>query len=198
MDRDLIVLLVVVAIGAVLLLAIGYAILRGRGGSAQRRGELRRRFGPEYDALSRERGEKKAARELRHRVKRVERLHIEPLSERERSQYAGAWENAQRHFVDDPPAAVHEADELVQKVMSARGYPVADFDQRVADVSVDHPNVVSNYRSARTLADRAERGEASTEDLRKAMVHYRVLFSELLEEGGGPRGPVPFRKERFA
>jgi hypothetical protein len=197
-DRDLILILVAIATGVLLLAALAYSFARSRRRfGPERRGELRERFGPEYDALARERGEKRAARELDHRVRRVRKLHIESLSRRDRSRYTDAWIATQRRFVDDPGAAVLEADELVQDVMRTRGYPVGDFDQRVRDVSVDHPNVVSNYRSARALAERSERGDATTEELRKAMMHYRVLFAELLEDGG-PRGPVPFNKERYA
>ncbi|MBC7171289.1 MAG: hypothetical protein H5U40_02620, partial [Polyangiaceae bacterium] len=122
-DRDLLMIIVAVAIGLVVLAAIA-ALMRVRRVSAHQRHELRQRFGPEYDTLSREHGERNAARELKRRVKRVEQLHIEPLTERDRARYADAWQDAQRHFVDDPTGAVKDADILVKDVMSARGYPI--------------------------------------------------------------------------
>jgi len=111
---------------------------------------------------------------------RVERLHIRALSIEDAARFSDAWRRVQAQFVDDPKSAVTEADRLVGEVMHARGYPVGDFDQRIEDISVDHPNVVMNYRAARDIARDHASGRASTEDLRQAMVHYRALFTELL------------------
>lgn len=144
--------------------------------------ELRGKFGPEYERLVREHGDARhAERELGERVQRVSQLHIKPLSTEHRSRFAEAWRSDQARFVDDPKSAVVEADRLVADLMQVRGYPVGDFEQRAADVSVDHPHVVQNYRTAHDIALREQRGEASTEDLRKAMVHYRALFEDLLD-----------------
>jgi hypothetical protein len=142
---------------------------------------LRARFGPEYDRVVRESGNvAKAEASLASRAARVERLHIRPLTAADATRFAAAWRDIQTLFVDDPKNAVLRADRLVSEVMHARGYPVGDFDQRIEDISVDHPNVVMNYRAARDIVRDHERGSASTEDLRQAMVHYRALFTDLL------------------
>lgn len=144
--------------------------------------ELRKRFGPEYDRVITERGDtRQAESELAARQKRVERLDIHPLDPAERDRFVNAWRATQSHFVDAPAEAIKDADRLVSQVMRARGYPVGDFEQRAADISVDHPIVVENYRAARALAVANERGQAGTEELRQAIVHYRVLFEDLLE-----------------
>ena len=137
--------------------------------------ELRQRFGPEYDRVVRQHGS------LADRETRVEMLKIRDLDLAEREGYLSRWQAVQSRFVDYPKGAVTEADELVCSLMQTRGYPVTDFDQRAADVSVDHPRVVENYRSAHDIALRLGRGEASTEDLRTAMIHYRSLFDELVQ-----------------
>jgi hypothetical protein len=149
----------------------------------QRRSQhLRSRFGPEYERTLRESGDRgRAERELERREKRVQQLHIHPLSPRHRDEFVSAWRKDQARFVDDPGGAVTEADRLVQEVMKTRGYPVADFERRVEDISVGHPHLVQNYRAAREVAERNRRGEATTEELRKALVYYRALFEELLE-----------------
>jgi hypothetical protein len=149
----------------------------------RRRSEhLRSRFGPEYDRVIREHGNQRRAEVvLETRERRVESLHIRALTHKDRDHFAQAWQADQARFVDDPKAAVTEADRLVTAVMKARGYPVSDFEQRVADISVDHPHVVENYRAAADIARRHRRGEATTEDLRQAMVYYRKLFDDLLE-----------------
>ena len=148
----------------------------------RRSDELRGKFGPEYERLVREHGDASTAeRELDDRVQRVKQLHIKPLSPDHRARFAEAWRSDQARFVDDPKGAVVEADRLVADLMQVRGYPVGDFEQRAADVSVDHPHVVQNYRTAHDIAVRQQRGEASTEDLRVAMVHYRALFEDLLD-----------------
>ena len=144
--------------------------------------DLRKQFGPEYDRAVTEHGDQgRAEAELAARQARVEQLHIRQLSPADRERYIAAWRSTQARFVDEPVASITEADGLVAEVMQARGYPVGDFEQRIADISVDHPDVVSNYRAARTIALANQRGEANTEDLRKAMVYYRALFEDLLE-----------------
>jgi hypothetical protein len=143
---------------------------------------LKEHFGPEYDRALKERGDPKLAEaELAERERRVHSLSIHSISAGAREKYTEEWSAVQRRFVDEPALAVNEADNLVNRVMSSRGYPMADFEQRAADVSVSHPQVVQNYRAARDIVARHGRGESSTEDLRRAMVHYRALFDELLE-----------------
>jgi len=144
--------------------------------------KLQQRFGPEYKRAIDQLGSRtKAESELKEREKRVERLHIVPLAPPEAARFSQAWKAVQSRFVDNPKNAVVEADKLVRELMQKRGYPVGDFERRAADISVDHPNVVENYRVAQAIAMRAERGGADTEELRKAVVHYRALFAELLE-----------------
>ena len=143
---------------------------------------LQQRFGPEYKRTIDQLGSRtKTESELKAREKRVERLHIVPLAPPEAARFSQAWKAVQSRFVDNPKNAVVEADKLVRELMQKRGYPVGDFERRAADISVDHPNVVENYRVAQAIAMRAERGGADTEELRKAVVHYRALFAELLE-----------------
>ena len=166
----------IVAIVVVAILAVMLALSR------RRSRHLRSRFGPEYERTVEVRGDRRRAEdELARREKRVERLHIHPIAPRHRDQFLEAWRKDQARFIDDPSGAVAEADRLVQEVMKHRGYPVADFDRRVEDISVDHPHLAQNYRAARDIAERNRRGEASTEELRKALVYYRALFEELLE-----------------
>jgi len=150
--------------------------------SRRRRSDrLRDKFGREYDRAVEEKGGRaKAEAELAEREKRVEKLNIRPLSTSERREFIDRWTEVQARFVDDPPRAVAFADALLGQVMKARGYPVTDFDQRAGDISVDHPVVVDHYRKAHEIAVRHERGEASTEDLRQAMIHYRALFDNLV------------------
>lgn len=151
---------------------------------------LRQRFGPEYDRAVNELGSRgKAEAELEARTKRVAHLEIVPLSAGEAAQFKRSWSALQARFVDDPKAAVVEADRLVYEVMAKRGYPMGDFNARAADISVDHPSVVANYRAAHAIAA-AEHGQTDTELLRKAVVHYRALFDELLEVRD-PERPVP-------
>lgn len=143
---------------------------------------LRERFGPEYDRAVNELGDRgKAEAELEARRKRVARLDIVPLTVSEASRFKQAWTAAQARFVDDPKAAVVQADQLVYELMAKRGYPMGDFEARAADISVDHPGVVANYRAARAIALADERGQADTELQRRAVVHYRALFDDLLE-----------------
>jgi hypothetical protein len=153
--------------------------------SRRRTKELRSKFGPEYRRMAVAEGDAtKAEQLLTEREKRVKKLNIQPLTDRQRNGFADEWEHTQAQFVDDPTAAVTRADLLVQEVMNVRGYPVADFDQRVADVSVDHPAVAQNYRLAHEIAKRNEQQEVGMEKLREAMLHYRALFADLLHDGG--------------
>ena len=162
----------------VILIALGLILLLWR----RRSRRLQEQFGPEYKHAVRKYGDAgKAEAELAAREKRVRKLEIRSLTQEEQSRFADVWRNTQARFVDEPSKAVSEADGLIKEVMQTRGYPVGDFDQRAADVSVDHPNVVTNYRAGRKIAARNKSGEATTEDLRQAMMHYRSLFEELTE-----------------
>jgi len=144
--------------------------------------ELRDRFGTEYDRAVQQHGsERKAEAKLTDRAARVELLRIRELDSMERERYVSQWQAVQSRFVDYPKGTVTEADELVCSLMKARGYPVADFDQRAADISVDHPRVVENYRLAHDIALRVGSSEVTTEDLRAAMINYRSLFDELVQ-----------------
>ena len=148
----------------------------------ERRERLRARFGPEYERTVDAVGSPaKAEAILRKRADRVDRFKLRPLTATQADEFGREWRSIQSRFVDDPGAAAAEADVLVTQVMVARGYPPDDLDKRADDVSVDHPHVVENYRIARALMARRERGEASTEELRKAIVNYRALFDDLLE-----------------
>ena len=161
--------------------AVVIGIVVWRAVSARRSRRLKEGFGSEYDRTVEQAGGRRGAeRELREREKRHEELDIRPLSPEARDRYAEEWETLQSRFVDDPSGAVRDADVLVQQVMRDRGYPVDDFDQRAADISVDHPDLVEKYRTADGIARSNERGEASTEDLRQSVRHYRALFQELL------------------
>jgi hypothetical protein len=150
---------------------------------------LKDEFGPEYGRVVAERGDQRAAeKELADRRQRVGTFEIRPLDSAAREHYLEQWAAAQRAFVDEPAAAVGQAHELVQRVMHDRGYPVdEDFEQRAADISVEHPAVVENYRSAHGISVRAVNGQASTEQLRQAMVHFRALFDDLLAPGDAER-----------
>ena len=181
MDNTLVWVLLVVALVAVAVAA--WMFMQKR-----KTEQLREDFGPEYGRAVEEHGDQRQAESaLEARRERVEQLHIRPLSPSDREGFAESWRAAQARFVDDPAAAISEADRLVGEVMQARGYPVGDFEQRAADVSVDHPRVVEHYRAAHTIAMRNEDGHADTEDLRQAMVHYRALFEDLLETRGAER-----------
>lgn len=171
---------IVIVVAAVLIVgAIVWSATRAR----RRRG-LQERFGSEYDrTVADAPSRREAESELSEREKRRDELDIRPLDQSSRDRYASQWQNTQAAFVDDPESAVGDADRLIQQVMRERGYPVDDFEQRANDLSVDHPEVISNYRAAHGISVANERGKASTEDLRTAMVHYRALFSELLETG---------------
>ncbi|HXP39723.1 MAG TPA: hypothetical protein VN833_05605 [Candidatus Acidoferrales bacterium] len=143
---------------------------------------LRQKFGPEYErAVQKHGSERKAEVKLANRQDRVEKLNIRDLDPVERERFSTQWESVQSRFVDSPRGAVAEADDLVSSLMKTRGYPVSDFDQRADDISVDHPRVVENYRSAHHIALQVGTNGASTEDLRTAMIHYRSLFEELVQ-----------------
>ena len=155
---------------------------------------LQGRFGPEYSRTVDELGSRtKAESELKAREKRVERLSIVPLAPLEAARFSQAWKVLQGRFVDNPKGVVVEADQLVRQLMQKRGYPMGDFEHRAADISVDHPEVVANYRAAQAIAEQDKRGEADTEALRKAVVHYRALFDELLEVRDVKQEVVPAR-----
>jgi len=146
-----------------------------------RRVSLRERFGPEYERTVQAVGQTRAEAVLRERTDRVSRFNLHKLTQDQADAFASEWRRIQARFVDDPQGAVGEADQLVTQVMTARGYPLEDFDQRADDLSVDHPVVVQNYRAARAMALRRQRNEAGTEEMRQAVVNYRALFDELLE-----------------
>jgi hypothetical protein len=170
--------IVIVAIIVIALIVVALLLMRQR-----RSQQLQQGFGPEYERTVEERGgdRREAEAELRERQERRQKFEVRELEPHARDEYAERWRAAQRRFVDEPAPAVGQADALVMEVMRDRGYPVADeFDQRAADVSVDHPEVVEHYRAAHDISGRATAGDASTEDLRQAMVHFRALFVELL------------------
>jgi hypothetical protein len=162
---------------AIVVLGVLISALRTR-----RSHSLQDQFGREYDrTVDKAGGRREAERELVERQKRHDELELRPLSPDARERYLQRWQATQGRFVDDPTGAVSEADELVQRVMRDRGYPVDDFEQRAADISVEHPELVEKYRTADGIARASERGEASTEDLRHSVRHYRALFVELLD-----------------
>ena len=173
MDTRLIVLVVIAAVAIILVVAL---LFRKRNSD-----RLKQHFGPEYDRAVREHGAQRAEAVLAEREQRVKKFAIHPLTRDDRDRYLLEWTEVQKRFVDDPSLAVGDADKLVTEVMASRGYPMGDFEQRAADVSVNYPGVVQNYRSARTIVVRRSSGQASTEDLRQAMVYFRSLFDELLD-----------------
>ena len=178
---------VIVALAAVAIAVI--AVIATRRRSQRRSAELRQHFGPEYDRAVAEHGNAgRAERELAARARRVERIEIRELNVADRARYQRTWTEIQARFVDDPALAVSEANELINRVMQARGYPTEHFEQRVADLSVDHPLVVQHYRAARALAAASGGTQINTEDLRQAMVHYRFLFADLLQDPPSLRG----------
>jgi len=147
---------------------------------------LRTHFGSEYERAVQAVGNRRRAEaELRARKRRVDKLHLRALAEAERARYLEGWQTVQARFVDEPRQAVVEADRLVGAVMNDCGYPMEDFEQRAADVSVDHPQVVTHYRAAHQVATRDGKMPASTEELRTALLHYRALFDDLLSAPSG-------------
>ena len=183
MDKTMI---IIVVVAAVVVLAIAAAAVWAYK-QKKRTERLRSKFGPEYDRVVESEGDRRQAeKDLVGREKRIEELNIVSLSRDDRERFARQWQQEQARFVDDPQAAVANADRLVIEVMRARGYPTRDIEQRAADVSVDHAKVIENYRIAHEIALRDRRGEASTEDLRNALLHYRMLFEDLLEARAKP------------
>ena len=179
--------LIAIAVVAVLAVVVWQAVAR------RRTGRLQQQFGPEYDrTLGKTDSKREAEAELQAREERRQQLEIRPLSQAARDRYLESWQSVQAQFVDDPRSAVASADSLIQSVMAERGYPVDDFDQRAADVSVDYPQVVENYRHGHRLAQASADGSDSTEDLRQAMRHYRALFDELVE----PAAEQPTTREQ--
>ena len=176
MSTTLAIIIAVVVVVVALIAAGVYIYMQN-----QRTKRLQSRFGPEYQRTLEETGDKqKAEAKLYKLEKRVDSFAIRALAPEERARYVSSWQRVQAEFVDRPGEAVGHADELLGSVMSARGYPVSDFEQRAADLSVDHPSVVQNYRAAHEIA--VKRGEADTEALRQAMIHYRALFADLVDE----------------
>jgi hypothetical protein len=176
------------------LVALAFFLFRKRQST-----RLAERFGDEYDLAVKQHGSRsKAEAELREREARVSQLRIVPLAPGEGARFSSAWNRVQAEFVDNPTGAVTQADQLVRELMQKRGYPMGDFEHRAADISVDHPAVVRNYRAAQAIHARTLSGEVETEELRKAVVHYRALFDELLdvsvvEERKMPARPVEAR-----
>lgn len=161
--------------------------------------KLQKRFGPEYGKSVHDLGSRtKAEAELKAREQRVEQLNLVPLDPSDAERFRETWEELQGHFVDSPKNTVSQADELVMELMSKRGYPMTDFERRAADISVNHPSVVTRYRAAQAIAVRNELGQADTEELREALVHYRALFNELLEVNGERHEVIEEEKLRMA
>ena len=173
MSPTLTIVLIVVVL--VIIAAIVYGV------QASRRKKLQSTFGPEYDRAVADTGNRnEAEKELREREKRHAELELKPLSPESQAKYSADWEEVQIQFVDDPSSAVGTADDLVTRLITERGYPTRDYEDRLADLSVEHANTLQNYRDAHEISERNAAGEASTEDLRQALVHYRSLFADLL------------------
>lgn len=192
--------LVVVVILIVVLVVIGIVYITPA--QSRHRG-LRQRFGPEYDrVLKKHESPREAERELLDRKKRHDKLDIRPLDTEARERHLAEWRQVQKRFVDAPEAAVTEADRLITRVMSERGYPAEGYEQQVADLSVEHAGTIDHYRAAHEISTRAGADNASTEELRQAIVHYRALFTELLDTGedaptdGARRATVTAREHR--
>ena len=182
-------IIIILAAVAIFLIGAGLALVFNR---RNRSAELRQHFGPEYDHAVKTLGdERKAQAELEGRQKRVEALDIHPLSPGEREHYLAEWRAIQSNFVDEPSQAIVDADRLIQEVMQIRAYPVSNFEQQAADLSVNYPQVVSNYRAAHEIAIKNAQKTADTEELRRAMVFYRSLFEDLLETEKVDEKPVP-------
>jgi len=182
-------------LAVIILVAIVVMVVIATENVRRRRQRLRRQFGPEYARAVEQYGTvPKAEKALLARARRWKRFQLRELNDADRIHFGNAWAGVQTKFVDDPSAAVHEANRLIKTVMQARGYPVEDFEHRVADLSVDHAHVVQHYRAARALAEANQEGRANTEELRQAFVHYRALFTELLSEANAE--PVTLRHAR--
>jgi len=177
--QDLTVTQIAVIVVAVLVIVAIVAFYLQR----RRSERLRHHFGPEYDrAVAEGGGRRRGETALEQRTERVKKFHIRPLAEEDKARFTEQWDRVQAHFVDAPAGAVAEADQLLGDIMATCGYPMGDFEQRAADISVDHPIVTQNYRAAHDIALRQAKGQASTEDLRRAMIHYRTLFEDLVNE----------------
>jgi hypothetical protein len=176
-----VILIVVIAIIVIAVLAAGAILMSRR--------NLRQRFGPEYDRVVSETGNRREAeKELRARERRHADLDLRPLSEQSRRRYLDEWEEIQARFLDTPEEAARAGDELVTRLVAERGYPTGDFDEQLAELSVEHAHTLGQYREAHDIVQRHERGDASTEQLRQALVHYRELFTELVGENPTPTG----------
>ena len=169
---------------AVIILIVGILVVIAAiafGVRAGRRRKLQNTFGPEYDRVVADTGNRAdAEKELRERERRHSQLELKPLTPESQATYAAAWEDVQVQFVDDPGQAVNTADDLVGRLMSERGYPTGDYDERLVNLSVEHARTLNHYRDAHEISQRNQNGQASTEDLRQALVHYRALFADLL------------------
>ncbi|HEX5368968.1 MAG TPA: hypothetical protein VFY10_06085 [Dehalococcoidia bacterium] len=179
MDTYTIVGIVIAVVAVVIVASLAFALF-GR----HRTNALKDRYGSEYDRTVKKQGRRKAEQELSDRARRVEELDIRDLTPDEREDFSRQWTKLQAQFVDAPRTALQYADLLVQQVMTSRGYPMADFEQRAANISVDHASLVTDYRAAHAISARAD--SANTEQMRQAMLHYRSMFSELLGTGGTP------------
>ena len=169
--------LIAIIVAVLAVVAVAFLYLR-----TQKSRRLRERFGPEYERAVSEAGSARGEAKLEKIEQRVKKYHIHPLEAAARDRYIEQWRVVQARFVDDPDATLDEADRLLGEVMAARGYPVADFEQQAADLSVNHPLVIEHYRAGHAIAVRHARGQTSTEDLRQALVSYRALFRELVDE----------------
>ncbi len=187
--------MILLAVGLALVLGLVLVVPAWSNGSRHRRGRLRERFGPEYDVAVEQYGASRAVSVLEARERRVAKLPLRSLAPAERASLAQSWLLVQQEFVDTPHQAARNAHELVLRTMHSRGYPVGDFDQSVADLSVDYGGVVQDYRAAHALDQASRSGHADTEELRQAIVHYRALFDELL---GTPRGNVAPLSQRYS
>jgi len=181
---------VLIGLGVVIVAAlIGYFALRNR-----RTAALRDQFGDEYDRTVDSAGSRaKAEAALQEREERVSNLDIRPLTPEERDGFSGEWRDVKALFVNSPVEAVHHADRLLTNVMKARGYPMADFDRRYEDLTVDHGEVARHYREGHEITLRHQQGQASTEDLRQAMIHFEALFDDLVNEVRGEVENPPVR-----
>jgi len=173
-------LIIIAAITAIVVFIVG-GFLGVYFSRRQRTKRLQKKFGPEYDHAVKEIGDQSEAEdELDARLERVESLDILELSMEQKHHYADKWQSAQAKFVDQPMVAIREANQLIKEIMHEKGYPVEDFERRAADISVDHPDLVMNYRGMRDIVEKSEHEDISTEELRQAMIHSRSLFEELL------------------
>ncbi|MQA84643.1 MAG: hypothetical protein GEV03_08480 [Streptosporangiales bacterium] len=169
----------IVIIVAAVVVAGGLAVMARRRRSAR----LQRQFGPEYEHTVSEAGDRRSDEaRLREREKRHEELTLRPLPAESRARYQKEWNSVQERFVDTPGSAVHDADQLTTQIMREVGYPMDNFEQRAADISVEHPDIVEHYRAAHAVVVAHERGQAETEDLRRAVTSYRALVDSLLED----------------